>query len=130
MRHFIEAYDTRQFFTEEYSFQIPERTFAAALEVMPNHCSYFRFYDLVDGPLPDAVPTPEGVSVQYRYERLNVSGPVYPGGTLFNADDIRQMNADGRYDILLSNMECNGWARVVRHRGGGFQPYSLDAMVV
>ena len=132
MRHFIEAIDTRRFFTEDYSFPIRERTIEAALAVLPGTCAAFRFYDLVD-VVDQPVPAVDGVVFRMTYDRLNVSGWHYPQGEIFSLDRIARLAQDdpNTYRILHSNMVSNNWTRVVRHRSGGFRPYSYgtDAVV-
>jgi hypothetical protein len=42
------------------------------------------------------------------------SGRYFLGGTLLTAKEIKAMEEKpGQYDILISNMRCNGWPRVV-----------------
>lgn len=131
MEHFIEYYDGRRFFTETYTEQIPERTVAAALAVLPPYAFGFRFFDLVDEKpeVPDLGPD---IVVEVRRKRLNVSGRYYVGGTVYT---LAQIEAKARrnkekWGILASNMRGNGWPRVVVTATGNTQALEEGDCVV
>lgn len=61
-------------------------------------------------------------------KRRNVSGRYYPGGKTFTAAQLKKL--DGDYGILISNMEGNGWKKVVRTRRGNFQPLEKGDVIL
>lgn len=81
----------------------------------PDGAFAFRFFDRVT-----QTATLEDGRTQDHVERENVGGWYYPGGEVLTVDDVESLDGDHR--ILLSNMRCNGWDRVVRSRRGNFQP--------
>jgi len=54
-------------------------------------------------------------------ERKNESKFYYPGGKTFTTAEVKKLKGD--HEILISNMEGNGYAKVVRTRMGNFQPF-------
>ncbi len=120
MESYVEWFDGRQFFTETGTAQC-DRHVTDALFTIPPYAFAFRFFDLPKAPDlgPDYVVTPR---------RQNVSGKYYPGGTVFNQEEVAYYFPEEK--ILLSNMQGNGYSHVVKHRGGGFQPFNPDEDVV
>lgn len=126
MRHFAEFFDTRRMFTETETTQLygkdEETRVFQAFKLLPDHCSYFRLFDI-----PNEVPVPApsaGVEFRPVYNRVYESGHYFPDGRLYSFEDINAMaEADAHYVILRSNMRSNKWPKVVQHRGGGFQPF-------
>lgn len=57
-------------------------------------------------------------------ERINESGKYYPGGIVFNQQDIKKMRDMNRnYSALYDNMVGNKWPLVVKTILGNFQPF-------
>lgn len=54
-------------------------------------------------------------------ERKNDSKFYYPGGQTFTVEEVKRLKGD--HEILISNMEGNGYKKVVRTRRGNFQPF-------
>jgi hypothetical protein len=54
-------------------------------------------------------------------ERRNESRFYYPDGETFTVDEVKKLKGD--HKILISNMEGNGYKKVVRTRMGNFQPF-------
>ena len=54
--------------------------------------------------------------------RNNHSGKVYPNAQILTVQDVKDQIPNS--DILVANMEGNGWDRVVRTRRGNFQPFN------
>lgn len=51
----------------------------------------------------------------------------YPDGESVTKEDVAKL-PDCR--ILLRNMECNNWDRVVRSRLGNYQPFNEDTQII
>jgi hypothetical protein len=54
-------------------------------------------------------------------ERKNESKFYYPDGETYTVADVKKLKGD--HSILISNMEGNGYKKVVRTRMGNFQPF-------
>lgn len=57
-------------------------------------------------------------------ERKNESKLYYPNAQTFTVADVKKLPGD--HTILISNMECNGYKKVVRTRVGNFQPFDPE----
>lgn len=55
-------------------------------------------------------------------------GPMVYFGEIMTLEDVRALGGD--YRILISNMEINGWDRVVRTVRGNFQPLNDGDVVL
>lgn len=53
-------------------------------------------------------------------------GVIYRGGKILTLPEVRRLNGQlsGKYDILVSNMEANGYGRVIQTVFGTFQPFT------
>jgi hypothetical protein len=69
-----------------------------------------------------------GEVVTTRRAERNPSPVHYIDGEVMTAEQVACLPE--RHDILLSNMRGNHWDRVVRARGGWFQPFSEDDVIV
>lgn len=81
------------------------------------------------------VEAPQG-AFGYRYfsrEEVEMEGEVLIGkakdrspmtyfGEVFTLDQVKALEPAKNYSILVSNMQCNKWDRVVRTVRGNFQP--------
>jgi len=63
-------------------------------------------------------------------ERRTVSPWYYPGGKVYTLEDVKSMKPEKEYEILISNMEGNGYPKVVKTRHGGFVPFQKDDKVL
>lgn len=83
-----------------------------------------RFYDVVKTQVPDPV-TGESQEVASGRTRWS-EGVVYRGGKILTLPEVRRLNKQlsGKYDILVSNMEGNGYGRVIQTVFGNFQPFT------
>ena len=83
---------------------------------VPDGAFGFRFFDVLIAKVECA-----GKTVELRSDRLNQSPMHYYGGRIFSREEVARKVPDNR--ILLSNMEGNGWDRVIKTRTGNFQPF-------
>ena len=86
---------------------------------IPRNCFGFYFYDSYEatGPMGETI----------RGEKQNVSGMFY-FGEVFTLEQVKACVPDAK--ILISNMECNGWSRVVRTRLGNWQQLETNDQVI
>lgn len=56
--------------------------------------------------------------------------PMTYFGEVLTLDQVKALEPAKNYDILVSNMECNKWDRVVRTVRGNFQPLNEGDKVV
>lgn len=131
MKHFVEYYDGRRFFTEGYTAEVPERTIPAALAAVPEYAFGFRFFDMVD-EIPNPPDLGPGLRVSVTRIRQNISGMHFIGGQILTVDDVRALAKidPQNYRILLANMEGNGWANIVKTRSGNTRPLEAGDCVV
>jgi hypothetical protein len=63
-------------------------------------------------------------------ERRTVSPWYYPGGKVYTLNDVKSLKPKKDYEILISNMEGNGYSKVVKTRHGGFVPFQEEDVVI
>jgi hypothetical protein len=78
---------------------------------VPDGAFAFQFFDRVEGEA-DGVPVRSGA--------LDRSPMYYVGAKVHTLDEVRATVPDSR--ILVSNMEGNGWDRVIQTRAGNWKP--------
>lgn len=99
-------------FTADYRTEEVGHADPALIEV-PDGAYAFRFFDIRE--------IDDGGTV-LRSDRLNKSMTFYPDGVLATVEQAREMPNS---QILVSNMEGNGWPAVVFSRYGNFpQPFN------
>lgn len=113
--HYVRFLFPGSLFPEERTQRLESRT--AVIDV-PANCFAYEFFDReeVEAGGETLVGSPK-----------NQSGRTYFGEVL-TLDDVKRLPGD--YGTLISNMECNGWAKVVRTRRGNFQPLNENDRVV
>ena len=121
----IVFYDGRRFFVEESTKIVESRDIEMAREMVPPGCYGFTFCDVSF----ELATTESGETIEVNHERCNYS-PTYfmPGAQIWTVDDVRAMGKDQR--ILLSNMEGNGYKRVVRTVTGNVIPMEDQDVVL
>lgn len=73
---------------------------------------------LIAPPVPDG----EGGTLRVMPKVVERTGRYYLTGRLFDQDDLRELGGD--YAVLLSNMDSNGWGRVILTPQHNWQPFS------
>lgn len=81
----------------------------------------FRFYDQARTKVEL-----DGKTQTVYGKRRNESKLYYPDGKTFTVKEIKSQLGEKEHSILISNMECNGWGKVVRTRMGNFQPFDSN----
>lgn len=113
---YVEILYPGSFFPEEDVIVVNKRDPKKISSKYPTAFS-FQFYDLVSKEIEV-----DGEKQQVSGKKKNISPKYYPDGELYTANQLRKIDAK-EYDILISNMECNGWKHVVKTRRGNFQPF-------
>jgi hypothetical protein len=112
---FVELFFPGAFVSENSQFKVETRDPQAIADMYPNaYC--IQFYDLTSKEV-----VVDGEKQRVSGKRKNLSPKYYPFGRVLNTDDVRKMPGD--HHILIANMECNNWPKVVRCRTGNFQPF-------
>lgn len=70
----------------------------------------------------------DGKPVRVSSGNLDYSGTTYIGGQVLTLDEVKRTVPDSR--TLVSNMEGNGWDKVIRTRAGNFQPFEANDRVI
>lgn len=119
LKHYVEYLYPGIFVSETSVSEISERD-VAKIELSDN-CFGFRFFDrtvtIVDGEILTG-------------ERKNVSGWHYQGEKMTLEQVKATYGNDGKHDILISNMENNGYVSVVKTKFGQFMPLNDDDTVI
>jgi hypothetical protein len=66
-------------------------------------------------------------TVKVRSERFDVSPQAFVGGDVFTLEEVKTQFP--QHSTLISNMEGNGWNRVIRARTGNWKPYEGEAVL-
>lgn len=119
LRHYVEYLYPGLIVNESSVKEIAERD-EKKVEVTDN-CFGFRFFDrtvtIIDGE------TLTG-------ERKNVSGWYYKGEKLTLDQLKKSFDNDKNYRRVISNMECNGYAAVLKNKFGQFIPLNYNDTVI
>lgn len=108
---FVDEYTSKSLESYDDEFEVPASAVA------------YRFYELPDVP----ESTDEYTVVP---KRMNEGPWHYVEASILTTEDVEELNTNGRYDILLSNMRGNGWGKVIKTRRGTFKPYEGDEVIV
>ena len=115
LKHFVEFLYPGIIVCETSTKEIAERK--PELITVPEGAFAYRFYDqvhtIVDGEL-------------LKGEAKNFSGYTY-FGKAYSLEEVKRLFPESR--TLISNMECNGYAKVVRTRAGNWMPLSEEDTV-
>ncbi len=70
-----------------------------------------------------------------QYGEMLRGQPKYYSPTTFygeamTLEEVKALTPSSDYRILVSNMECNGWSRVVRTKFGQFLPLNSEDVVL
>ncbi len=119
LKHYVEYLYPDIIVSETSVSEIPERD-VKKIE-LSDDCFGFRFFDrtviVVDGE------TLTG-------DRKNVSSWYYQGEKMTLEQVKAAYGNDGKHDILISNMENNGYVSVVKTKFGQFMPLNDDDTVI
>lgn len=118
---YVELLYPGSLFAEDEQVVVKERN-AEKVAKKYRQCFAFRFYDLTTAEV-----SVDGVRRVVSGERKNVSPLYYPGAKSYTLAEVKRL-PDSR--ILASNMECNGWKRVVKTRRGNFQPLNKTDVIL
>lgn len=113
----VEYIDGRRFFHETTSRDVASRDVGAALQECPKGHYGFRFYDIEY----QIAKRDDGSEVEVDHKQVNRSGTYFINGTVYDEAGVKEHVSDN--SILLSNMEGNGWSRVVRTKTGNICPF-------
>lgn len=95
--------------------------FPEALEHMPDSAFAFRLYSVEEAP--DLGPDFHVTAVA-KYH----GGRFYVDAVAFTQEDVEALGVE--YEVLLSNMEANGWDWVLKCRTGNWQPRNDDDLLI
>ena len=72
----------------------------------------------------------DGKTSTVHGEKRNLSPWYYPGGQIFTLADVKKLTPKKDYEILISNMEGNGYSHVCKTRHGGFVQVQKEDVVL
>ena len=89
---------------------------------IPKSAFGFRFCERVESTVDGEV-----VCGTMKYEE----GIYYaPGATIYSLKDVKAGKIGGDVSILISDMECNGYATVVKTNRGNIQPFGTNDSLI
>ncbi len=119
LKHYVEYLYPGIIVSETSVSEIAERD-VSKVEIS-DHCFGFRFFDrtvtVVDGE-------------NLTGDRKNISGWYYQGEKMTIEQVKATFGSDSKYDILISNMENNGYTSVVKTKFGQFMPLNDEDKVI
>ena len=118
LKHYIQWHFAGSFFSNVKLQEVPDRRDTLGDTVPPDGAYGFRFLSRQEVEIDGEVMTGA---------QRNESPMTYFGEVL-TLEQVKQLPGDNR--ILISNMEGNGWERVVRTILGNFQPLRDGDVVV
>lgn len=120
---FVEILFPGTLFPEEQVQEVLSRKPQTVAKKLPKGAFCFQFFDQICKEV-----IVDGETRTICGKRKNESGRYYPEGKVYTAKEIAALGPD--YRILLSNMECNDWPKVVKTRCGNWQPFTeKDAII-
>ena len=90
---------------------------------VPDGAFGFKFFDILE-----ATVEADGKSVKLTSARINESPMFYYGGRIYTRAEAAREIPNNR--TLLSNMDGNGWDRVIKTRAGDFQPFEETGVFI
>jgi len=118
LKHYVEFLYPGILFAETECREVKSRDHRR-LRKIPENCYGFRFFDR----------TETKVDGEKLYgDRKNYSGTYFIDAYTYSLQDIKDQFPDQK--ILISNMECNGYKRVVRTRRGNWQPLEKKDKII
>lgn len=116
LKHYVEFSFPGAFFSEYSVKEVAERN--PELITVPEGAFAYRFFDRIETVVDGETLTGE---------RKNFSPFTY-FGTAYTLEEVKAQFPE--YTILISNMECNGWNRVVKTLRGNWQPLGEGDTVI
>src|SRR5688572_7901851 len=115
LQHYIEIFYPGSFVAESSTAKVDSRTYPKTL---PKGAYAFRFYDREEIEKDGEI---------LKGNAKNYSVTYFPGAVAMDVDEVKAKVPDSR--ILVSNMEGNGWKKVIKTRRGNFLPLDGDAEI-
>lgn len=117
LKQYIEFFYPGSFVSESSAKEVADRTPPAEL---PKGAYGYRFFARNE-------VTQDGETLRGRPK--DYSGITYYGEAM-TLEEVKALTPSGDYRILVSNMESNGWGRVVKTIRGQFMPLNAGDSVV
>ncbi len=117
LKQYIEFFYPGSFVSESSAQEVADRTPPAEL---PKGAYGYRFFARSE-------VTQDGETL--RGQPKDYSGMTYYGEVM-TLEEVKALTPSSDYRILVSNIECNGWDRVVRTIRGQFMPLNAGDSVV
>lgn len=109
MKHFVKFFIPGSFVSETSIKEINNRN--DDIEI-PNYVYGYMFYDENENK-----------------QEINKTG-MYYFGEILTKEDIKLLNINNKYDITLSNMECNDINKIVKTKYGGIYPFKKSDICI
>jgi uncharacterized protein (UPF0128 family) len=111
---YVEFLYPGSFFSESSAKEVKTRD-VSKLKV-PKNAFGFKFFDILS-----VVVDADGKKVKLTSEQINVSPMHYYGGKIYTVAELKREFPNN--DILISNIEGNGYKKAIRCRTGNWQPF-------
>lgn len=116
LKHYVRFSFPGAFFSEYETEEVAERN--PELITVPDGAFAYCFFDR----------TEEVVDGEKLIGKEKNFSPLTYFGTAYTLEEVKAQFPE--YTTLISNMECNGWNRVVRTRRGNWQPLEEGDKVI
>jgi hypothetical protein len=122
MKTYCEILYPGSFFPEEQVVEVETREPSAIAAEYPGAFA-FQFFDQVKQEVEV-----DGVKRVVAGDRKNLSPKYFPGGEVYNKQQVEALGPD--FNILRTNMNNDGWGVMVKTRRGNWQPFTKDCELV
>lgn len=117
LKHYVEFFFPGAFYSDCNVKEVSERN--PELITIPDGAFAYRFFDQTEEV------TVNGESIVGEREN---SSPLTYLGTEYTLEEVKAQFPE--YTMLISNMEINGWNRVVKTREGNWYPIQMGEKVI
>lgn len=118
LKHYVEFFYPGSFMSESSAKEVSDRN--ATVTEIPQGAYGYRHFSREE-------VTQDG---ELLLGKAKDHSPMTYFGEVLTLEQVQALKPAKNYDILISNMKCNGWDRVVRTVRGNFQPLNEGDKVV
>jgi hypothetical protein len=117
LKHYVEFLYPGIFVSESSVNEVKDRD--PDKVVVPKECFAFLFFDRTETIVDDEILVGK---------RKNESGRYYINGVIYTLEQVKNQFPESK--ILISNIQCNKWNKVIKTRAGNWQPFEKNDTVI
>ncbi len=116
----VTFYEPGSFMSEETLRVVTTRDPNEIAKMAPERAFCFTIEDFIE-----KTTTVDGEDFKKTESVGGPSGRFYLGGDLYTVDELKaKFGSDRSKEILISNIEVNGWPKAIQCRTGNWQPFT------